>query len=560
MEKVLILNGSPRGDGGNTAIIVDHFMTGYLEHRKSVHVDRIVLKSKQIKPCMGCFACWKHTPGECIHDDDMKEILDLFIKADTVIWASPLYHHGMTKLLKNFVERTLPLSQPYIVKHQGKFVHPQRWDLSQQKNVLVSNCGFPEHDNFKIMTQTFNRLVKGGLDGTIYCVMGELLNKQAMRPSIQWYLDGVENAGRDIAQDSRISPPIQALLSKPLVAIDTFIEMANLSWKAEGEVIPSLDEAMAEKSGGDVENCDHGKAWSQMKLMDLTFNPCNAKDLELVLEIEFSDLKENYTFYIKDQKCCLKEEKSQNYTTKIFTPFDTWMAISKGEIEGAQAMVDGLYKIDGDMGLLMKMRHLFGGESLDTSLKSKNSVSRIMGIRPSKWMTITFIPWIISWIFIGSSAFMGLALPLLLMLAIVSIKTKHRACTYFENISGMYFSGLGLAYILGFNMIGPQGPILNYLSMALIWLNSLVKGQSLTSDYSKHDLDDSMATNIIFEKINTHLTLLWACIFMVQGGLYSILDKHDLSMWSPGLYGLTLMALVITKWYVNWYPKKIVSR
>ena len=43
----------------------------------------------------------------------------------------------------------------------------------------------------------------------------------------------------------------------------------------------------------------------------------------------------------------------------IDTPSEVWMAISKGELDGQQAFMQGKYRVEGDFSLLMKLNDLF---------------------------------------------------------------------------------------------------------------------------------------------------------------------------------------------------------
>jgi len=561
LNKILVLNGSPRGKNGNTEILVDKFLEGYLNINSSTTVDYIELRKFEVKSCIGCFNCWRKTPGKCIHKDDMEELMELYLAADTIIWATPLYHHGMTSILKTFVERTLPVSQPYIVENNGKFTHPERWDISGKKNILISNCGFPEHQNFDIMTQSFNRIASGGIDESILCVMGELLSKKPLQSIIQWYLDSVEKSGVEFAKSSEFSMETRSTLGTPLVPIEKFIEMANLSWEAEGEMPPSYEEAMglAERTySSSTQN--HLKGLSQLKLMKHSFNKENAKGYDSILEIEFTDIQEIYHFIIKDQSCELVEGKSNSYTTKIATPYDIWLQISNGELEGSQAMMDGLYKVKGDMNLLMKMRTLFGGESIDHSIPSTTIENeRILGIHGNRWMSISFIPWIMSWVSIGFNGIWGIWLPLVMSTFIAGLKWEHHEVTYFEKASVLYFSLLGIIQLVGLPIVSHQGVILNYFSIAIIWGVSLIDGRSLTSDYSKYEVEGNMSENALFKKTNENLTFFWSIMFTVQGILFITLNSQGLTRFAPCLYILTIAALKFTKWYSAWYPQKIMQ-
>ena len=61
--KILILNGSPKCDRSNTIRIAKAFTEGFPE---GTEVNRIDLYEKDIRPCKGCFSCWKSDEGRCI--------------------------------------------------------------------------------------------------------------------------------------------------------------------------------------------------------------------------------------------------------------------------------------------------------------------------------------------------------------------------------------------------------------------------------------------------------------------------------------------------------------
>ena len=43
----------------------------------------------------------------------------------------------------------------------------------------------------------------------------------------------------------------------------------------------------------------------------------------------------------------------------IKTPADVWLAVSKGELDGTQAFMTGKYQVEGNIGLLLKLKELF---------------------------------------------------------------------------------------------------------------------------------------------------------------------------------------------------------
>ena len=101
--------GSTR-KGGNTEILLD----AALEEAQKVGraARKIVLRDKTIAPCNGCMSC--APTGECVLEDDMREVYQGIREADAVIWASPVYYWSMTGLAKTALDRTFALNFPRL--------------------------------------------------------------------------------------------------------------------------------------------------------------------------------------------------------------------------------------------------------------------------------------------------------------------------------------------------------------------------------------------------------------------------------------------------------------
>lgn len=545
MEKILVLNGSPRGQSGNTQILVDLFIEGYRSANNQVAVKQVALKQADIKSCQGCFACWTESPGKCVLKDDMTLLFQAYIEADLIVWATPLYHYGMTSIMKKFVERTLPLSQPQIKKNDNNYTHPNRFNLNQ-KHVLISNCGFPERQNFNVMTQSFERITSGPIT-SILCVMGEILSEKALRSRFTWYLNAVKKAGEELALNREISAATSEVLAQSLLPIEEYVDMANISW--------DINNAHSEPSEL-IENQNNQKAYQFLKLMNYSFNPDAAKGLEAVLEMTFTDSHETCQFHIKDQKSHLIEGSPKTFTTKIITTYDTWLDISEGRLDGPEAMMKGLYKVKGDLNLLMKLSYLYGEgiEKISKPLENK----KILGLARSKWMAVTFIPWSFSWIFLSKNIVLGVWLPIVMMLGILMVKGRAKSVTYFEQSSTLYFAVIAILTLFGLEIPRSQAILLNYFVIAAIWGFSVLAAKALTSEYSLYDQKEDLSNNIIFNKTNDHLTIFWAAIFLIQGFFHYNLDAMNILILQPLVYILLLVAGKFTQWYSHWYPKKII--
>ena len=139
---LLILNGSPKGHHSSTYQLTKAFVKGFLS-QKDADITTIHIKDLHIKPCLGCFSCWKNTPGKCCLDDDMSLILEKELEADIIIYSFPLYYYGMPGPLKTVIDRQLPLVSPWMTQNEGmgSGSHAMRYEMNHQY-ILISTCGF----------------------------------------------------------------------------------------------------------------------------------------------------------------------------------------------------------------------------------------------------------------------------------------------------------------------------------------------------------------------------------------------------------------------------------
>lgn len=232
--KVLAINGSPRGEKGNTEVLLVEFLKGCEE--AGAEIETIYLKDKEIKHCIGCFTCWTKTPGKCIHKDDMEELLEKLKEADIVVYATPLYVFTVTGIMKDFMDRKIPLANRDIIKVGNKYVHPRRYETDNQtKNVLISNCGFPGNYNFDGLVKTFEVMSKGNLAGIILCgqggVLGNIKYDDELKEMYKAYFSALRSAGKEVITLGHIKEETQAILDKDVIDTEIYIKSANESWK-----------------------------------------------------------------------------------------------------------------------------------------------------------------------------------------------------------------------------------------------------------------------------------------------------------------------------------------
>jgi multimeric flavodoxin WrbA len=100
MMKVLGVMGSPRV-GGNSDILLEQALAGARE--AGAQVEKIILAKKKISGCLDCDQC--DETGVCVIQDDMGEIYEKILEADSIIHSVPVYFWSMTSQMKAYLDR-----------------------------------------------------------------------------------------------------------------------------------------------------------------------------------------------------------------------------------------------------------------------------------------------------------------------------------------------------------------------------------------------------------------------------------------------------------------------
>ncbi|MHB8158486.1 MAG: NAD(P)H-dependent oxidoreductase [Desulfocucumaceae bacterium] len=372
---ILAINGSPRGEKSNTDCILQPFLEG--SRQAGAQTETIYLKNKKINHCAGCFTCWEKTPGVCIHKDDMPGLLEKVRRADVLVFATPLYVFTVSGLMKDFMDRIIPLLKPYIVKRGGQYLHPRRYENEWPKRlVLISNCGFPERSHFSGLVETFKAFTASPdleLSATILCPGGELLRVQSLQEGLQGFFNASRSAGREFVGKGSITPETQAVLDKNLADPEIYSRMANAHWDAA--IINKQDPSAAGSYSSAQENLSPalpqpsargGKPETFLEIITgqaAAFNPLAAGSLRADLQFIVTGRDPGeYVLRIAEGQSSAHRGTVPTPALTIHTPSEVWLQIARGELSGQTAFMQGLYRTEGDLGLLMKMGELFSGK------------------------------------------------------------------------------------------------------------------------------------------------------------------------------------------------------
>ena len=235
--KIAVINGSPKGKDSITNLMVTSFLRGAVQ--EGAETVTIFLSERELKHCKGCFSCWVATPGECvIKDDDMEKIISQTEGAEILVLATPLKYANISSMLKVFIERMLVFANPYIViDRAGETRHPKKAPEAESsfyrsKLVAIANGGLGQRGHFQVLSHWVKRLALNNLTqviGEIYAPQGPLLNNPAeeLQPLIVNYLQLLENAGKEIVTDGRLSEETNTLLEQNLIPEEIYLQQFN---------------------------------------------------------------------------------------------------------------------------------------------------------------------------------------------------------------------------------------------------------------------------------------------------------------------------------------------
>ncbi len=224
--KILVLNGSPKIKS-DTMRMTKSFLDG-LSANMECEITIIDVIKKNIKPCTGCFMCWKNGDGKCVQKDDQNEILIKILESDIILWSFPLYCYSMPSHLKAVVDRLIPLCRLTMREENGRISHELLFDLSRKKYIVFSGSGFPNWEgNFEgLRLQMINNF---GNPLMVFVPETPLLNIPEAAPVAQMLLEKFRLAGEEYARTNTLLPETIRALETPMIPKETYLSQTNAS-------------------------------------------------------------------------------------------------------------------------------------------------------------------------------------------------------------------------------------------------------------------------------------------------------------------------------------------
>lgn len=542
--KILLINGSPKGKRSNSLKLaysfIEGFKNGCTDDEESISIDELHVASMNIAACKGCFACWQKTPGICCIKDDMQKVIGKLIDADLILWSFPLYYFNVPGILKNLIDRQLPMSLPFMSSKEngyGSGSHDSRYDMESKRHVLISTCGFYYAvGNYDSVLRMFDHFLGKGNYTTIFCGQGELFRVKELSARTDEYLSTVKCAGSEYAMTGTISEETDAILHTLLYPRDVFEKMADASW--------GISKTTGEKEPDDL---------VFTRQMAALYNKDAYDGKDRVLEIHFTDLDHTYQIQLSKTGSEVFTDGRLSPTTRIDTPFTVWSAISRGEIGGAEALGKQMYTVSGDFSLMIDWDKIFGSASVIKKTE-KTSQNTIKQKNPS--MTTMLIPWITFWIAVSIHPEVGAVITLLVVATVPFIMRKHKFVIW-DQLSMAAVAILSAAANITGNGVLPTN--IGYLVFGLFWLLSCLTKEPLCAAYVKYNYGGENAhQNPLFMKTNYILAAAWGTLYVLTA-IWTFLFKkagfENVLILVNNL--IPILMGFFTAWFEKWYPARM---
>lgn len=223
--KILVINGSPKKENSDTIHITRAFLEG-MNKVSANEIKTINVIDKHIEYCRGCFACMRNG-GECIHNDDMRAILEEILESDLLIFSYPLYCYGMPAPLKALLDRTLPLSSMAMHKVGERYEHVGQADFSHLKYLMICGCGFPNSEhNFEPAVAQF-KLCFPNNHTMITVPESPMFNAPEASEVTAPRLELVTQSGTQYAETGEIDEALLSEICSPMIPEDVYAQIVN---------------------------------------------------------------------------------------------------------------------------------------------------------------------------------------------------------------------------------------------------------------------------------------------------------------------------------------------
>jgi len=220
MIKVVAINGSPRMDKGNTAMILAPFIQGMTDAGSDVEL--LYTRRLKVKPCTCSeMFCWYSEPGECCIKDDMQLVYPKLREADILVLATPVYI-PLPGDMQIIINRLCPLIEPFLETRKGRTRARFHDNVKIRKIMLVSTGGWWEKENFGTVVRIVEELAEDAsveFAGAVLRPHAFLMKKEEeLTKDGKAVVSAVRRAGYELIKEGGMNRETLETVSHPLIS------------------------------------------------------------------------------------------------------------------------------------------------------------------------------------------------------------------------------------------------------------------------------------------------------------------------------------------------------
>ena len=219
MTKAVAINGSPRMDKGNTALILNPFIQGM--QYGGCSVELFFASKLKVLPCeCGTFRCWRATPGECIYRDNMSLLIPELKISEILVIATPVYS-PLPGDMQNILNRMVPLLVPELVWRDGRTRARFRDGIAIRKIVLLAVGGWWETENMDRLVNIIREFAETAsveYAGAVLRPHAGYMKKEGVLTGVgKSVVQSVKQAGFELVHNGKMEEETLMKISRPLM-------------------------------------------------------------------------------------------------------------------------------------------------------------------------------------------------------------------------------------------------------------------------------------------------------------------------------------------------------
>lgn len=229
MSKAVAINGSPRKQIGDTAMLLTPLIQGMKD--AGCDVELFYARDLKVRSC-NCnnMYCWYQKPGTCCLKDDMDLLYPRLRESEILILATPVYI-PLPGEMQNIINRLCPLIKPLLETRENRTRARFHADVKIRKILLVSTGGWWEKGNFGTVVRIAEELAEDAsceFAGAVIRPHAFLMQKEGkLTREGEAVVEAARKAGEELAQNGAISQETFEAISRPLISEEELRSIYN---------------------------------------------------------------------------------------------------------------------------------------------------------------------------------------------------------------------------------------------------------------------------------------------------------------------------------------------